>query len=189
VRDETTTRTDAELLRRSRSDPDGFGDLAERYVLRLDSWFRKRTGDPAVAADLTSETLAQAWQSAPRFRDLAEGSAAPWLYGIAQNLLRSYARKRRVETAARRRLGMPLRDYAGLEEADERLAAGAHASLLQEAMDDLPAREREALELRVIEDLPYDDVADRLGVSQGVARTYVSRALRSLRTRFQGVKP
>ena len=186
---ETTTRTDAELLRRSRSDPDAFGDLAERYVLRLDTWFRHRTGDRAAAADLTAETLAQAWRAAPRFRDQADGSAAPWLYGIAQNLLRAYERKRRVETAARRRLGMPLRDYAELDDVDDRLAAGADASRLREAMDDLPAREREALELRVVEDLPYGAVAARLGVSQGVARTYVSRALQSLRTRLQGVRP
>lgn len=184
-----TTRTDAELLRRSRSDPDAFGDLAERYVLRLDSWFRHRTGDPAAAADLTAETLAQAWQSAPRFRDLAGGSAGPWFYGIAQNLLRTYERKRRVETAARRRLGMPLRAYTDFEEAEDRLAAGAQAPLLRAAMDDLPGREREALELRVLEDLSYEDVAERLGVSQGVARTYVSRALRAIRIRMQGVKP
>jgi RNA polymerase sigma-70 factor (ECF subfamily) len=84
---------------------------------------------------------------------------------------------------------MPQRDYSELEEIDERLSAGAHASLLREAVDDLPAREREALELRVVEDLPYGDVAGRLGVSEGVARTYVSRALRALRTRLQGVRP
>lgn len=187
--DDTTTRTDAELIRRSRSDPDAFGDLAQRYVLRLDTWFRHRTGDRTVAADLTAETLAQAWRGAPRFRDLADGSAAPWLYGIAQNLLWAYERKRRVETAARRRLGMPLRDYGDLGDVDDRLDAGAHAPRLREAMDDLPAREREALELRVVDDLPYGVVAARLGVSQGVARTYVSRALQSLRTRLQGVRP
>src|SRR6266699_3031375 len=99
-----TEPSDAELLQRSRSEPDAFAEVCRRHVAGLDRWFRRRVESPAVAADLTAETIAQAWVSMRRFRDEAGGSAAPWLYGIAQNLLRQYRRRERVATAARRRL-------------------------------------------------------------------------------------
>jgi DNA-directed RNA polymerase specialized sigma24 family protein len=51
-------------------------------------------------ADLTAEVLAQAWRSRMRFRDQHNGSALPWLYGIAQNVLQASVRKRRVERSA-----------------------------------------------------------------------------------------
>jgi len=44
----------------------------------------------------------------------------------------------------------------------------------------LPAEQREALQLRVVDELDYPTVADRLGVSEVAARARVSRALRAL---------
>jgi RNA polymerase sigma-70 factor (ECF subfamily) len=51
---------------------------------------------------------------------------------------------------------------------------------LHTAVEGLPSEQRRALELRVVQQLSYDEVAGRLGCSQNAARLRVSRALRTL---------
>ena len=80
------------------------------------------------------------------------------------------------------RLGLPIafaesEDY---ERVDERMAAAAMAPALAVAVDGLPPDQRRALELRVVDQLPYEEVAGRLGCSENAARLRVSRALRAL---------
>lgn len=175
-------KTDAELLAAARQDPQAFREFYERHAVRVRAWFLRETGSEAVALDLTAETFAQAWRGVRRFRDEAEGSGAPWLFGIGRNLLRQYHRSWRVETAARARLGIPLAfaesdDY---ERADERMEAARLRPALRLAVGALPSEQRRALELRIVEQLPYDEVAGRLGCSQNAARIKVSRALKAL---------
>jgi DNA-directed RNA polymerase specialized sigma24 family protein len=80
-------RSDAELLAAAGSDSRAFRELYDRHAARLHSFFRQRTADDDIALDLTAETFAQAWFSRRRFRDRRDGSAAPWLFGIARNVL------------------------------------------------------------------------------------------------------
>lgn len=167
-------------------DPDGFHRFYELHALRLRGWLRRETGSIDVANDLTAETFAQALVSLPRFRGTSDGEAVAWLYGIAHNLLRQYRRRQRVETAARRRLGMPLRDYAAYEEAEELADAQGLAPALEEALASLPEHERAALDLRVVEELRFDEIAERLAVASPAARMRVTRALRALRARLAG---
>jgi RNA polymerase sigma-70 factor (ECF subfamily) len=172
---------DAELIRRARDDPDALGELYLRHRDRVYAWFRMRA--PESAADLTAELFAQVALSLHRFRDEAGGSAAPWLYGIAKNLLCRYRDSGRSETAARRRLGMPLRSYAAdFEAVEERLSPPASAPALQAGLASLPAVQREAVELRVVEELPYAAVAARAGCSETAARLRVMRGLGKLAT-------
>jgi RNA polymerase sigma-70 factor (ECF subfamily) len=170
-------RTDAELIRAGGSDPSAFGELYERHVRRIHTWHRRRLA--WAAADLTAETFAQAWLGRKRFRDEREGSAAPWLLGIARNVLRETLRNDRVETRARERLGLPLDLVAEdcYAEVEQRLSPRAE---LAAALDLLPEHERRAVELRVVDDLPYDEVAARLAIRPAAARLRVSRALRHL---------
>ena len=85
-----------------------------------------------------------------RFRDERDGSALPWLLGIAANVLADTVRRDRVETRARERLGLPLDlagddGYAAVEEPlSPRLA-------LERCLGSLPEHERRALELRVLD--------------------------------------
>src|SRR4051795_1647063 len=135
------TRTDADLLAAASGDPLAFREFYDRYAAWVHSWFARQTGSESAALDLTAETFAQAWHSLRRFRDMADGSAAPWLFGIARNLLRQYYKHNRIETAARERLGLPLafaesEDYDAV---DERVAAAAMAPALAVAVDGLPA--------------------------------------------------
>jgi RNA polymerase sigma factor (sigma-70 family) len=174
--------TDAELLQAARQDPQAFREFYDRYAVWVRAWFQRQTGSESAALDLTAETFAQAWRATRRFRDEADGSGAPWLFGIARNLLRQYYKHHRIETAARERLGLPLAfaesdDY---DRVDDRISADSLGPALQTAVGALPDEQRRALELRVVQQLTYQEVAGRLGCTQNAARLRVSRALRTL---------
>jgi RNA polymerase sigma-70 factor (ECF subfamily) len=184
------TRTDAELLKAASEDPQAYREFYDRYAVWIRSWFVRHTGSESASLDLTAETFAQAWHASRRFRDEADGSGAPWLFGIARNLLRQYHKHNRIESAARERMGLPAmsaecEDY---ERVDERSEIGALAPLLRSAVGALPAEQRRALELRVVHGLPYEAVAGRLGCSQNAARLRVSRALRALTTQMRSAQ-
>ena len=167
------SENDAQLIRRARRDPEALGELYLRYRAPLYGWFRARATESA-ASELTAELFAQAALGLRRFRDEADGSAAPWLYGIARNLLRRHYERGRVEDAARRKLGMPLRSYE-LEVESLELRAE-----LAEALRELPQGQRDAVGLRVVAELPYEDVAAELGITETAARLRVMRALAKL---------
>src|ERR1044071_4859041 len=184
------TRTDAQLLALASKDPLAFREFYDRYAAWVRSWFMRQTGSENAALDLTAETFAQAWHASRRFKDMAEGSGAPWLFGIARNLVRQYHKHNRIETAARERLGLPLafaecEDY---ERVDERITAHAMGPALKLAMRALPSEQRRALELRIIEQLDYEEVAGRLGCSQNAARLRISRGLRALTMSIRGAE-
>jgi RNA polymerase sigma-70 factor (ECF subfamily) len=184
------TRNDAELLKAAWQDPEAFREFYDRYAVWIRSWFLRHTGSEPGSLDLTAETFAQAWHASRRFRDEADGSGAPWLFGIARNLLRQYHKHNRIESAARERMGLQVtsaecEDY---ERVDERSEVRSLTPLLRHAMRALPAEQRRALVLRVVHQLPYEAVAGRLGCSQNAARLRVSRALRALTTQMRSAQ-
>jgi RNA polymerase sigma factor (sigma-70 family) len=175
--------TDAELIRACRKDPAAFEVLVQRHAVLLDRWLLAQTGDAAIAHDLMAETFAQAWGAARRFRGAEEGSGAAWIYGIARNLLRQHLRKGRLETSARRRLGIAT--VASHDSADEeitsRIDARELAPAVREAFAELTPEQQHAIKYRVIDELSYEEVAARIGCSPVTARSRVFRGLRTLR--------
>ncbi|HEY2777024.1 MAG TPA: sigma-70 family RNA polymerase sigma factor [Gaiellaceae bacterium] len=157
--------------------------MYDRYAEQVHGYHLRRTRDAHAAHDLTAETFAQAWLARRRFRDRAGGSAGPWLFGIARNLLAQSVRRRRIELKACERIGV-------LERLDEPRATAEPDEIwlegLDEAMAELPAGERDAVELRVLDGLPYDEVAADLSTSEGAARVRVARGLGRLRHRLIG---
>ena len=159
--------SDAALLAAARSDPGAFRELYDRYAEPILGFHLRRCRDEDAAHELTSETFAQAWLARTRFRDECGGSAGPWLYGIARNVLLVSVRRRALEARARERLGMQVAP-ATVSPQDE---------WLDDTVDDLP----EAVRLRVVEELSYDEVAATLGTTPGAARVRVHRGLAALR--------
>ncbi|WP_170320729.1 RNA polymerase sigma factor, partial [Patulibacter medicamentivorans] len=178
-----TTLDDAELLRRTAGDPDAFLVVRDRWAPTLEGWLRRRTDGEAHAADVLAETFAQAFQHAGRFRDEADGSAGPWLFGIAANVLRQSWRRTERERRTQRRLRRhdPAAAPAAEDGVAARLDAAATAADLRAALAALPPEQRQAVQLRVIEELPYEEVAGRLACSNDAARLRVSRGLRRMR--------
>ena len=169
-------KSDAALLAAARTDAGAFRELYDRYADRVLGYHLRRSRDDDAAHELTAETFAQAWLARARFRDECGGSAGPWLFGIARNVLLASVRRRALEASARERLGMQARPVA---EPDETWLEG-----LDEALDELPESQRRAIELRVLEDREYDDVAAALGTTPAAARVRVHRGLNALRTRL-----
>jgi RNA polymerase sigma-70 factor (ECF subfamily) len=184
VRRDFGRASDADLLRAGTAD--AFEEVYDRHAAQVLAWSRARVGEHA--ADLTAEVFARAWLGRSRFRHESGVSALPWLLGIARNVLRESLRKRRVEDAARRRLGMPL-----LLAGDAALDAIHDRRSLSEselrALASLPERDRELLQLRVIEERPYRDIAVRLRCTPQAARHRVSRLLRQLQCTLGGQQP
>lgn len=174
--------TDADLLVRSRRDASAFGELYTRHAAAIYRYHCRCTRDGDAAHDLTAETFAQAWLTRTRFRDELGGSAAPWLFGIARNVVLMSVRRRRIEQAGLTRLGM-LGDAAassGIEHHPD----DSWLAELETALDELPSGQREAVRLRFDADLPYEQMAVALETSPQAARVRVHRALGTLRARL-----
>jgi RNA polymerase sigma-70 factor (ECF subfamily) len=159
-------------------DEAAFAEVYDRHAPALVAWLRRRV-DADAAQELLAETFAEAWCSRRRFKP-ERGPARAWLFGIAQHLLFGYYRRLEVEDRARRRLGVVL-EPALDEDADARLDAVALRAELSARLARLGDGTREAVLLRVVEQLDYDELARRLGCSNAAARIRVSRGLRELR--------
>ncbi len=170
--------TDAQLLTSSGHDPEAFRALYDRHAGAVHGFFVRRTGDHDASLDLTAETFAQVWSSRHRFDDRHAGSIAPWLFGIASNVLARSARERRLVHEASESLRLQRRSPGATP--DPSWIDGLDADL-ERALDDLPESQRRAVELRIMDDLSYDDVADELDCSPTAARIRVSRGLSRLR--------
>jgi RNA polymerase sigma-70 factor (ECF subfamily) len=175
--------TDASLIALGQADPDAFRALYDRYAARLHRFFVGRGAGSDAAVDLVAETFAQAWCSRRRFRDLAHGSAAPWLFLIAKRVLMASVKKGRIERSLRDRLRVEW------QESDESPISewldGLDASLVA-ALAELPPQYRRAVQLRVVEGLSYSALACELRCTETAARIRVSRALARMRTQLEG---
>ena len=167
-----------------------FESFYEQHAVGVAIFFARRTFDVEAARDLTAETFAQAFEGRARFRGSSDDEAAAWLYGIARHQLSHYVRRgvagrRAVE---RLRIEVPeltpddherIIELAGFADVRERV---------RDALQDLSPDQRTALQLRVVDDRPYAEVATRLGVSEGTARARVSRALRKLAAAIEPIE-
>jgi len=171
-------RTDAQLLSAAASDAHAFRELYERYAARIHGFHLGRTRDQEAALDLTAETFAQAWFSRSRFRDRANGSAAPWLFTIARNVLVTSVRRSRLERSARERLGVRAEDTV------DPAPDAVWLEGLEEALAELSESELEAVQLRIVAELSYEELGRRTGTTAGTARVRVHRGLATLRQRL-----
>jgi RNA polymerase sigma-70 factor (ECF subfamily) len=171
-------RSDAQLLAASADDPESFGRLYDRHARAVLAFFMRRTGWPQLAADLTAETFAAAFVSRRRYRDTGAPALA-WLLGIARHQLGTALRRERVEDRARKRLGLERAElddesYRRMEELGE---LDDLRRVVDEALSKLSPPVAAAVSLRVMRELPYAEVAERLGCSEGAARVRVARGL------------
>lgn len=161
--------TDAEILHRSRLDAAAFGELFDRHAAAVHRFLARRV-DPRVAGDLLSEVFLRGLEGQARVRPHESGSALPWLYGIARNVIRGHLRSRDRPVAGEDR------EYVDWDAVDERLDAGALARDLQQALSTLTGTEREVLLLVSWEQLSIGEAATVLGISNTAARSRLHRA-------------
>ena len=174
---------DALLIVASGDDPRAFRELYDRWAERLLAYFYGRVLDAEVAADLLAETFAVAYERRRRFRDIGRPGGA-WLYGIAAKELSHWFRSQEVERRAVRRLGIevPPLDDESIARIEALADVDEHRAALTAALGQMTGAEREAVQLRVVGELGYGEIAARLGCSEGAARTRVHRGLARLNT-------
>lgn len=169
---------DAELLRLAGRDPEAFGRFYDRHADDVLRFFARRTGEPQVAADLTAETFAQAFAARRRFRRTGAPAAA-WLYAIARHQLAHWVRRQEVERRGRSRLGVErlVLDDESLERIEQLADAADLRRELEGALHRLPEGVESAVRLRIADELPFAEVARRLGITEVAARLRVARGL------------
>lgn len=186
VRRGRQVRSDAELLVATREDPEAFGEFFDRHYDGVLAYFSARVRSPHTAADLCAETLAAVLVGSNGF-DPHLGSPRQWMFGIARHKLSRYWRDERVSRSARDRLGVPdVEMDAETVAALARVEAGVDRHRLFAALDRLPSDQGSAVRLRIIDDLDYGEVAQRLGCRIGAARVRVHRGLKRLKREFDG---
>ena len=149
---------------------------------RLLVFFTRRTADPEIARDLWAETWARAYAGRERFRGDSQAEREGWVLGIGKKVLATYYKRGAVEQRAMARLELVRPDLADadLERLDRLAGLEELRGEVGRAMADLPGAQQEALRLRIVEGLSYEDVAQRMGVNEDAARARVSRGLRTL---------
>ena len=142
----------------------------------------RRTADTEVALDLWAETFAQAVAGRRRFRGTTDAEAAGWLFAIARRQLALYYRRGRAEQRALDKLGLerPPVDDELIAEIERRAALEDVRRELSAALASLSDPVRSAVQLRIVEELPYAEVARSLRISEPAARARVSRGLAAL---------
>lgn len=164
-----TTPSDAELLLRSRTDAEAFTAIYQRHATAVHMFLSRRLG-PQAAADLLSEVFLRALEARHRTRPHQSGSALPWLYGIARNVVRTSVRAANVRVVDD---PSPPFDWGAV---DARLDADAMSRDLRDILGDLTDQEREVLLLVSWEQLQIGEVAEVLGISANTARQRLHRA-------------
>jgi RNA polymerase sigma-70 factor (ECF subfamily) len=172
---------DGSLLVRATTEPEAFGEFYDRNHEAIIRYFMRKTACAHTSAELTAETFAQALAGIVRF-DPTRGTGKGWLFGIAGHQFHQWLRRGTVDRKHCWRLGMERPDVSQDDvERIERLAdLGEIRPRLVAALDQLSDGMRAAVELRVAQDLPYAEVAARLGCTVGSARVRVARGLKKL---------
>lgn len=143
-------------------------------------------GNVADAQDLTQEAFIKALQRHDQLKDLEK--AAHWLSRIASNTAIDFLRRSgRVSFSDLEDLPEPLVSSRE-ESAEQRLLRNERRETLEAGLDVLTSRERTALLLRDVEDLPAEEVAAQLNCSKATVRSHIANARVKLRRHFERKK-
>ena len=164
--------SDLDCLALSLSEPQAFETIFDRHFNAVHRYLHRRAGRD-LADELAAETFAVAFERRASCR--ASGSALPWLFGIATNLLHRCWRAERRQLRAYGRSGVDLWvDYE--DEAAARVDSSALDPQLARVLAAMRPRQRDALLLYALADLSYKEIALVLDVPVGTVRTWIRRA-------------
>jgi RNA polymerase sigma factor (sigma-70 family) len=179
----TTQSTDAAVIRASRSDPAAFGAIFDRHWPRIYRYCIERAGPPGE--DVAAETFRVAFTERKRYD--GRDDAAPWLYGIATNLLRRWFRSLARGMRAQSRTGVEV-STDDLDELVERLDAEHLSPELASVLSDLSPADRDALLLHAFADLTYEQIARATGVPSGTVGSRINRARARVRAHLESLE-
>jgi RNA polymerase sigma-70 factor (ECF subfamily) len=152
--------------------------LYARYGGPLYSLAYRVTGADGFAQDVVQEVFIAVWKDAARF-DPTRGSVGPWLFSLARHKAIDLVRR---EANVRKRVAdvdLELKEAA--EDVDRDAWLNLRRDRVREAVGSLSETQRTALELAFFGGLTHVEVAERLGIPLGTAKTRIRSALLNLR--------
>ena len=180
---ETSGDTDLELVERHRyGDRAAFEQIYRRHAEMVFNLAFRMTGDREEAADVSQETFLRVHRYCGRFR--GRSSLKTWIYRVTVNCCRS--RFRRNQNWRTRILSGALETVEQVPDTrrgpEDRTLARDRGERVTDALRRLPEPFREAVVLRDLEGLTYEEFANVLGVRIGTVRSRIARGRDRLRT-------
>lgn len=166
------SRTDAELIGLvADGDHHAFEELHRRYARSVLGIALRRTGDRGRAEDATQETFTSLWRSADRF-DPTRGKATSWLFTVARNAIVDGLR-RKPEATVDSPPDVPEPGQGPDEAAESEWVSWR----IHRALETLPDKERQLVELAYWSGLSQSEIAAHLGLPLGTVKTRTRAAL------------
>lgn len=160
-----------------------FRHLVTQHQGRLYRFVTKYVDHPDDAADIAQQAFAEASRTIATFR--GESKLSTWLFGIAMNMVRNYL-SRAPHRIYKFETEESLSTIASTTiEPSEHLNQRETLQLVFAALAELPEEMGEVLSMVAIEEISYQDVADKLGIPLGTVRSRVSRARAGLRSHLE----
>jgi len=162
----------SELLEQfAHGDLGAFEALFRQFQGEVHGWIVRMVRDPGVAEELTIETFWRIYQAHARFDP--RRSFGAWARRIASNAALDYLRATKPQVMLQKDVAAPERLNPAIQrDIRERT---------QQAFHKLPAKLRVVATLALIEEEPYQEIAESLGISPGAVKLRVFRATRLLR--------
>lgn len=154
-----------------------FEILVQRYKNPLMNFVYRFLGDYESCTDVVQETMIRLYRNKDSYKSVAKFST--WIYTIAGNLARTeYQRRRRRNFFSINSYGEENENY---EIPDERYRpdvitdSGIKDKIIQEALSQVSASYREAVILRDIQELSYEEIAEIMGITVGTVKSKINR--------------
>jgi RNA polymerase sigma-70 factor (ECF subfamily) len=173
---------DRQLVARAQSgDKRAFELLVEKYQRKLARLLSRFIRDPAEVEDVTQEAFIKAYRALPAFR--GDSAFYTWLYRIGINTAKNYlmAMGRRAPTSTE----VEAEEAEGFEEGEQLrdintpesvLLSNEIAATVNSTIEQLPEELRTAIQLREIEGMSYEDIAQVMNCPIGTVRSRIFRA-------------
>ncbi len=154
-----------------------FALLAERYMDRLYFFIYRQLGHRTAAEDVAQDVFMKVWQK-PHLFDASKGQFRAWLWTIAANDCLDLLRKNKFSHSPDELNN--IIDFQPLP--DKRAEDSSELAAVIEEIENLPARQKQALYLFVYDELSYKEIAALLDLSAAAVESLISRARATLRT-------
>lgn len=177
---------DKELVEKAkRGDQEAFAQLVLDNQNRVYSLALRLSGDREEAADLAQEAFVKAWQGLSAFQ--GESSFSTWVYRLTTNVCIDHLRKKKRREAVEPSVSLDDENNSWAEpstwEQDPQrlLEQSERGKALARAIDRLPDWQREALVLRELSGLSYQEIGEKLDIDIGTVKSRIARARLNLR--------
>ena len=176
--------TDSQLIREIKDgNVELYAELMARYERKILSFIYhmlKSTQLEMMAEDFCAETFFKAYRSLQTFREV-EASFSTWLYTIARNTVLSELRKQKNASVSLEDSGYIPRAQAVDALPEETMLRRERVSMVREAINNLPEKQRSALILREYDQLDYQEIANILGQTVSSVKSLLFRARSSVK--------